>query len=393
MVRLPRAIPIKLPQAPKEYDKGDQDRTRRLIETLLSSAGLSVSSLGQRVAGRQRLPQTWTPISPIHGTVLGISGANPILVQVLNPVSANKFVVIYVARVIKHNTNSASSAQITSSPRVIPGASNAGLAHLDERDSSTITTTLASQVANPSGAPGAAMFVENGIVPNGPYNEGLQDIRDSHDLAEQQPIVLLPGQALEFGTPGNNSDNGNGKGLYVVLDELAASAVLPHSTLDESNRPISSIMGGIASLIGSAARATVQLLNPPTSNATLRVTEILFFTSGTSTRARARITTEPLHMGLTAQLGAPHRLNSSDTDPILGIVQASQAPSEGSDNLWDETQSFWYDKCSASAAVGPFTHILKPGAGPMFVRPGSAIEFQTGINSDLIYAVFIWDEI
>jgi len=240
------------------------------------------------------------------------------------------------------------------------------------------------------------MFVEIGIVPpNGPYNAGLQDIRDSYDLAEQQPIVLLPGQALEFGTPGGSSDSGNGKGLYLVLDELAASAALPRVALDESNRPISSIMGGIASLVGSSARATVQLLNPPASSVTMRVTEILFLTSGTSTRARARVTAEPLHMGSTVQYGAPHRLDSSDTDPIRGIVQATQTPSEGGPNLnvWEEAQSFWYDKCGASSGIGYFTHILKPGAGPMYLRPGSAIEFQAGINSDLLYVVFVWDEI
>lgn len=56
MATIPSGIPIKLPEAPNVYDKGDNDRTRRMIEQALGQFSGGVSRLTEFVIARNAIP-------------------------------------------------------------------------------------------------------------------------------------------------------------------------------------------------------------------------------------------------------------------------------------------------------------------------------------------------
>src|ERR1700752_4146200 len=94
-ISITRAQPLKLPDAPPGDDKRDQDHTRRLIELAFGQFAAAIQQTSVQVAGTQPVPRLWTPSSPIIGQIVGLGVTTPAYFQLLNPVSAKKYVVIY----------------------------------------------------------------------------------------------------------------------------------------------------------------------------------------------------------------------------------------------------------------------------------------------------------
>jgi len=398
-ISVTRAQPLKLPDAPTGYDKRDQDHTRRLIELAFGQFAAAIQQTSVQVAGTKPVPQAWTPSSPIIGQIVGLGVTQPAYFQLLNPISAKKFVVIY--RVAPWGPDGATTLaarwRITSQPLNLDAQGSpvsGNLMRMDETDVTAITSSFrtvntASTINPISTLPAAIGAVVPIAGPGvGTYNRYL-DVDTEIISLDAQPIVLAPGDAFEF----ENTDVGASRtnGLFVMFDELTGPT-LTNVALNEVWRPISSIMGGVFTAAGNLA--TVQLLNPIISPNLLRVTGIRMLNSIAATaRCFMRRTSSPLHMGGTVSVGSVRRLDGRDHAPIYGIVQGCTQPVEGTGNLYPETVSFYADRPGLTSGEGLWTGPVRPFSAPIFLRPGSAIEMQAADTSSGLYGDFIWDEV
>lgn len=388
MVRLPRAIPIKLPQAPEEYDKADQDRTRRLIETLLSSAGLSVSSLGTAITTGAHLGRVWTPQSPIIASAAVAMTSNSSLIQLANPATSQRNIIIYELYCLATQNQITQRMRITSQPFNLTAISPLATMRMDERDATSVLGTLKASSSVLAFPTGQAQWIDQPLGNTSPTVYKQIAIISQSELGDQ-PIVLRPGEAIEFteGTTGA----GPTFGLMAVWDELSTAIPLPRTTDNTPVNFIDAIMG--AAFVAPGNFNFVQLLNPSYSPKVLRVKSIRLWGDVSNTRARVRKTREPLHVSANPSTSVVKFANGLSADSIYGQVNSSTQPLEGTGSLWTEADSFWFDKFGVTSATGALQQVLLPLSAPMYLKPGSAIEVQPGDASTNLFVNFVWDEV
>jgi len=385
---LPQAMPIKLPQAPQQYDKRDQDHTRRLIELLLAQTGLGISSLGQAITVTPASPRTWTPVSPIVASAVVVQVSNSACVQLLNPPTSGRNVVIYELWLAITGNQITQRMRMTSQPSNFSAGSPLPTMRMDERDATSVLATLKTNSAfaafntaqsqwnaQPLGNPSTTQYRPAAII--------------SQSENGDQPIVLAPGQAIELteGTTGA----GPTFGAYIIWDEISTALALPATPIVDPGSYINAIMGGAFVATGNVNFA--QLLNPSYSPKVLRVKSIRVWGDVSNTRMRMRKTREPLHVSANPTADVAKFADGTVSDSIYGQVNSSTAPLEGAGNQWLETDSFWFDKNGVVSGVGELHRVLPSLGAPIYLKPGSAIEIQPGDTVTNLFANFIWDEI
>ena len=92
-------------------------------------------------------------------------------------------------------------------------------------------------------------------------------------------------------------------------------------------------------------------------------------------------------------VGVTKHVNAYSSASIYGIVQSTTQPVEGTGAQWADTDSFFYDKSGASSSFGFPLELVNRRSFPIFLNPGSAIEFQSGDTSTVMYGIFVWDEV
>jgi hypothetical protein len=391
-----QATPLKLPEAPGKYDKRDQDHTRRLIELAFGQFAASIQATSVAIQTPIVTPKDWVPVSPIMGEVVDLAVATPTFYQLLNPISAKKYVIVY--RFSIEGPDSATSHdtlwRVTSSPVNLDanGSPVAGtLVRMDENDVTAITSSL--RKVNM-----AVTTVLPALAANGDYrpvnsSSAAYSSRFQDDIISPmtQPIVLAPGDALEM----TNGDVGGVRtnGMMVVFDEIPLTSAFPAVNSSDTFRPISSVMSAVRVAAGNLA--TIQLLNPIISPKRLRVLVTRLTADGFSvtTRWRMRRTRTPLHMGGTIVTGALRAIDGRNKGPIYGILQACTAPAEGTGNLFPESDSFYFDRAGGQSAEANWTGPLEPFTGPIYLGAGMALELQSTDSTVGLYGNFLWDEV
>lgn len=385
---LPQAMPIKLPQAPEKYDKRDQDHTRRLIELLLAQTGLGISSLGEAITVVPATPRIWTPVSPIVASAAIAMVSNSALIQLLNPPTSQRNIVIYELYCLATQNQITQRMRITSQPFNLSAVSPAPTMRLDERDATSVLGQLNATQGVTAFATGQSQWVDQPLGNPSTTQYRQIAILSQSELGDQ-PIMLVPGQAIEFteGTTGA----GPTFGLFAIWDEISTALPLPASAQDVPTNLINSIMG--AAFVATGNRNFAQLLNPSYSPKVLRVKSIRVWGDVANTRALIRKTREPLHVSANPSASIVKHADGTSTDSIYGQVNSSTQPLEGTGAQWADTESFWADKFGVISGTGSLHQVLSPQGAPIYLKPGSAIEIQPGDTVTNLFANFIWDEI
>jgi hypothetical protein len=385
---LPQAMPIKLPQAPQQYDKRDQDHTRRLIELLLAQTGLGISSLGEAITVTPASPRVWTPQSPIIASTAIAMVTNSALIQLLNPPGSQRNIVIYELYCLATQSQITQRMRITSQPFNLSAVSPSPTMRMDERDATSVIGLLKATQGVSAFATGQSQWVDQPLG-NPSTTQYKQIAIISQSELGDQPIVLAPGQAVEFteGTTGT----GPTFGLFVVWDEISTGVPLPVSNADNPTNIINAVMG--SAFVATGNRNFAQLLNPSYSPKVLRVKSIRVWGDVSNTRCLIRKTREPLHVSANPSASIVKFADGTSADSIYGQVNSSTQPLEGTGAQWTEADSFWFDKFGVVSGTGALQQVLLPLNAPIFLKPGSAIEVQPGDTVTNLFANFIWDEI
>jgi hypothetical protein len=370
---LPQAMPIKLPQAPQQYDKRDQDHTRRLIELLLAQTGLGISSLGEAITITPAVPRVWTPQSPIVASAVITMVSNSAAVQLLNPPTSQRNVVIYELWFAATGSQITQRMRMTSQPMNFSALSPLATMRMDERDATSVLATLKASSSVVAFATGQSQFLAQPLG-NPSTTQYKPTAIISQSERGDQPIVLVPGQAVELteGTTGA----GPTFGAFIVWDEISTGVALPVASADDPRNYINAIMGGV--FVGTGNVNFAQLLNPSYSPKVLRVKSIRVWGDVSNTRMRVRKTREPLHVSANPSADVTKFADGTVADSIYGQVNSSTQPLEGTGNQWLEADSFWFDKMGVVSGTGELQTVLASGGAPIYLKPGSAIEVQPG---------------
>ncbi len=389
-----QASPIKLPKAPDRYSREDQDRTRRLIELVLSQMGLSIQFLNTAPPPGDL---DFIPISPVQGTVNAVGTGGPgdfPFIQLLNPANSGTLLVVYLIEAMQDSALDPANVRmrITTSPKpfdVLQATST--LSHLDEHDITTIVGVLkgGATVTNPFTdlqAQQATPFRKISSYP-------AYRMRALHEWG-QMPIILLPGSAIELTDPRNSSDGY--MQTHMVWDEVALSQPLGSTPVVPLPAPRSAIFGGFQTgegvLAVSGQMMLTQLFNPGPN--LLRVLNI-GISSNQSGPTAIRRTSEPTFLATWSQYSPSLRMDRRSTQPVTGILRFS---TQGGSPLF--TDHFWREEKTGTVEPAlPFTaEPLRVGSFPILIKPGSAIEVATVATSSAqngapYTVVFLWDEI
>jgi hypothetical protein len=145
--------------------------------------------------------------------------------------------------------------------------------------------------------------------------------------------------------------------------------------------------------VGDATHSPlIQLLNPTLSAIDLVIYEIYVGQEGITNRMRMRRTSAPLTGAGTQTVGLTARMDERDATAIQATLSGWTATVVTGIT---EANSFWFDKTATAGGAGYLEQpIIRPGAYPLIVKPGSGLEFCA---TDLGAAVTIrlrvvWDE-
>lgn len=157
--------------------------------------------------------------------------------------------------------------------------------------------------------------------------------------------------------------------------------------------PSSPIHGFIAQVGDATHPAFVQLKNPGGSGKRLIIYELTVGALVAPTnRFKARRTASPLTLaGATTTALVEHR-DETDASSIVGVLAGCTAIA----STFAESASFWFEKPATQGVAGYMPlWIVRPGAHPIIVKAGSALELLAADNSATIgLAVYaVWDEL
>jgi hypothetical protein len=136
----------------------------------------------------------------------------------------------------------------------------------------------------------------------------------------------------------------------------------------------------------------IQLLNPGASGVDIVIYEITIGQEGITNRMRMRRTNAPLTGAGTQSIGLTARMDERDATAIVGTLSGWTATVVTGIT---EANSFWFDKPATAGGAGYLEQpIIRPGAYPLILKPGSGLEFCA---TDLGAAVLarlraVWDE-
>lgn len=401
MGRGTQATPIKLPKAPPQYSMEDQDRTRRLIEQVLAMTGLSIQFLNTPTAAGD---VEFIPISPIHGTVTATGLASPAtsaFIQILNPASANKLMVVY--RLAFNYTSALTPAtvrwQIVDTPSSVTVQNTAGLQHMDETDVTAITSSMVGGTLGSA----AAEFTNFGspMMYSVRANSSSSIVRafQMEAIHGDMPLILLPGQALEGVNDRDTSDSV--MQAYVQFDEVPLTTVLGSTPTDGFPHVRSSIVAGVStSKLGTYAPVSgqlslLQLYNPGPN--LIKVTGLYVLGNPSLNKVGLRRTSTPL-VSAGGQLFtmATRRMDRRSTVAVTGRLLLG--------NNWGTTifggPFIWQDGGVTGGATNLPWHarIVRPLDFPIIIKPGSALEYgglsdSSAIGGYPLACLIFWDEV
>lgn len=391
--------PLKLPKAPGDYSERDQDHTRRLIELALIAYTQQLSGVINDIQTAAIFGKDFLPVSPIHGMVgtFGDVGGTPAYIQLLNPAGSGKLVVLYELSCSQEGSaNQQIRIRTSDIPATLGGVTTTGLlAHRDELDTSTITTTLKGCTIpspNPPFTSTDSSFWENALAApqSGAIFVPQQIIWPGH-----HPIILLPGQAVEIleqvaAATGRVS-------AYVCFDELALSAVVGTALPDDLTAPIASCWAGVRTNGSVNDGPFIQFFNPGPRYA--KVTGLYVITDQTNFTS-VRRTAEPINInggGATIITGLPKRMDRGSIEPVYCTLKGTNITSNANDFADGASpgNSFWRDKGRSVTQGLPYNAIVGPHSDPIILKPNSAIEVSVaGTGAGVIAgALFMWDEV
>ena len=141
--------------------------------------------------------------------------------------------------------------------------------------------------------------------------------------------------------------------------------------------PISPIHG-MTNTVGDATHvAFIRLDNPAASGKLLHIREIVIGHEAATVRLKMRrVASSALVLGGTNTVGLLSRRDQNDATAIVATLTGCTAVVG---TIFTEAQSFWYDKPGAAGGAGYVGYtIARPGAYPLIINQGSALEFAAG---------------
>lgn len=136
----------------------------------------------------------------------------------------------------------------------------------------------------------------------------------------------------------------------------------------------------------------IQLLNPGGSAVDIVIYEITIGQEGITNRMRMRRVGTPLTGLGTQAIGLTARMDERDATAIQGTLSGWTATVV---TAITEANSFWFDKPATAGGAGYLAQpIIRPGAYPLILKPGSGLEFcatdlGAGVQARLRA---VWDE-
>lgn len=156
--------------------------------------------------------------------------------------------------------------------------------------------------------------------------------------------------------------------------------------------PISPIHGMVNTVGDATHSPLIQLLNPGGSNKDIVIYEISIGQEGITNRMRMRRTSAPLTGAGTQTTGLVARMDERDVTAISGTLNGFTATVVTGIT---EANSFWFDKTPAAGGAGYLEQpIIRPGAYPLVLKPGSGLEFcATDLGAGVTIRLrAVWDE-
>lgn len=392
-VRATQASPLKLPLAPAQYDKNDQDRVRRMIELALGQFGLSIQAINPTPGALSSAD--WVPASPIHGCVTALGTATrSSFIQLKNPANSGVLTIIYRMSIQYDSalTPSINRARITESPLAVTVVNTGTMQRMDERDTTAIQTTLVggqAVPANPAIQDDATWQVNMPAFSSADVRKVMRNLVEPGEM----PVILLPGSAIELDNSRVATDSANS--MYVTFDEVPLNSSLGTALVNFAG-PVDACLAvaqaGFNVAVTAGQLVTIQLLNPGPN--LLRVMGLWVLANQTNPTA-VRRTSSPLVLGGTILTLPTKRLNRSSINAVTAQLKLSTNAGAAlfTDGFWQET------KVGSAEPRQPWhAKILKAFAEPIIVKPGSAIEVaclsaSTATNGCPFSAGFLWDEV
>jgi len=399
MSNLRVASGLKLAEAPKQYDKSDQDRTRRLIEMALAAYSRQIQNVADEIGVEAtEAGNRYDPVSPIHGTVHTAStAASPPYIQLLNPPGSGKIIVLYELRLM-HGTNTRVLGRVTQTPVDLAGVAavitSAFLEHRDETDITVIKGTLKGTtiiVGTPFivGAANWADILETDSTTQAKWLFGrgaasLGPVVGATSYGNHQPIILQPGDAVEFVSTTNNTT----LRCYACWDEFALTDIVGITDLNDPSAPKSSCWGmGIGQVGAVNGGSVIQFYNPGPKIAKITQLDVLASTSSYAQLYRTSV---------------PSTLGPGGTQTTYLVTRMARRDQLGVQckiygynfaTFYGGNRLMWRDKGHYAQGI-PYEQIVGPYGAPLYVLPGESVELvnETFNNIPISMRVF-WDEI
>jgi hypothetical protein len=158
--------------------------------------------------------------------------------------------------------------------------------------------------------------------------------------------------------------------------------------------PISPIHGMVNTAGDATHPAFIQLNNPVASGKLLYIRELVIGQEVATVRLKMRrIASSGLTLGGTNTVGLLARRDQNDATAIVATLTGCTAVAG---TIFTEAQSFWYDKPAAAGSAGYVGYsIIRPGAYPLIINQGSALEFAAGeVGASVLIRMYVaFDEI
>ena len=398
-----KASPLKLPIAPDQYDRRDQDHTRRLIELAFAQFGLSIQQVSSLVS--VSVPNDLrNATSPIHGmhSVTAQAALSP-MVRLRNPANSGVYVVVYeIAVSTKGTVASRGRIRMTADPTSATGNGALTTVWLERRDERNLVA-IKSQLEGLDGVTAGNTFAESAAFwYDGLPTDTTSDYQYAHLIdPDGVPLVIVPGEALEF----MDADTGTGiqTRLRVVFDEFTPAQIDLLLGSNNATYPRPTQCYGTVRTAGSVnGVAFTQLLNPANSGKYYLIRRLRATGNQVTGYYRVRRTASPINpagAGSTITTGSvfakDRRGGYAVTAQLVGSTFAGVATGFG-----DAASFFWRDRPTTdfvqTVVIGKGSIARQmPSVYPILLKPGSAIELQgtdTGAGTS-IAAHYEWDEV